>query len=219
MIRIFLWKKDDPYFSGELHSARALENAWRYYIASYSLIDDTSGVDRSLVTQAILARNVRAIGADPKADGFPLSFNTASDSSAGDHGDDNVANSVENGTSSEVGDKLLNRFLNTKNEETLTQRVAVNNYQSRFQPNTAEMFFVPMKERQGAEDDVKGAEETEGERQALVKERYLLMNEGMKGLSREEVEARNAEVGKLTVEGDEDANAKAAETKDVEMVE
>lgn len=228
LVRIFLWKKDDPYFSGEPHSARDLENAWRYYIASYTSIDDTEGVDRSLVSPVILFRNLHAIGADPKADNFPLSFaasatTEATGSSSSDleaqGGDGTIAPSVENpanttsSTSEAVGNKLLNRFLASKNSEQLTLRIAVNNYHPIFTPNTAEGFSMVRKEREGGEDGVRGVEGVEGEREGGVRERFLLMNEGMRGLSREEVEGRNggwsglvgdgsvAEGGKVVGEG------------------
>ena len=176
----------------------------------------------------LLLRNLHAIGADPKADGFPLSFNstgTTTESGGEEPTGDGVTASVENNTAgtNDVGDKLLHRFLANKNQETLTLRIAVNNYHPTFQPTTAEAFFMPRKEREGGEAEVKGAEETEGEREAVVRERFVLMNSGMKGLSREEVEGRNKGFGGLVgegegkQEGEGEGGEENGEEKDVEM--
>lgn len=212
-----------------------MENAWRYYIASYTSIDDTIAVDRTNIQPVILLRNLHAMGADPKADNFPLSFDSATLASATeaatatsdqDHGDGTVATSVDYPTANAssdaaVGNKLLNRFLANKNQETLNLRIAVNNYHPQFVKNTQEAFFMRGEEREGGEKEVRASEETEGERQGLVRERFLLMNEGMKGLSREEVEGRNAEFGRLTGdrEGGATAGGGAEEDGDVVMVE
>lgn len=224
LVRIFLWKKDDPYFSGEPHTARDLENAWRYYIASYTSVDDTLAVDRTLLSPVVLLRNLHTIGADPKSEGFPLSFASAAPEHEDGAADGAVASSVEPtapAPASAVGAKLLNRFLASKNQETLNLRVAVNNYRAVFAPNTAEAFLLPRGEREGGEKEVRDARETGVEREVGVRERFVLMNEGMKGLSREEVEGRNGrwaglsgEVVEVDGEGNEEDNG---EEGDVEM--
>lgn len=170
------------------------------------------------------------MGADPKADGFPLSFNSAgaaTDGAVSSSDDapaaDGVAASVENtnGSNNDVGDKLLHRFLASKNQETLTLRIAVNNYHPTFTPNTAEAFFMRRPEREGGEAGVKQAEETEREREGSVRERFVLMNRGMLGMGREEVEERNRGFGALVGEGEkreEKGEVEGGEEKgDVEM--
>lgn len=170
------------------------------------------------------------MGADPKGDNFPMSFNSgtlasAAEGSTSDDQNGDVAASVEQPTtfsSVAVGNKLLNRFLASKNTEALSLRIAVNNYHPIFTPNTAEAFAMPRDEREGSEGAVKGADETEGERGNLVRERFLLMNEGMKGLSREEVEGRNGGFGSLVGDGDGekvDGKGVGEGSGDVEMVQ
>ena len=219
-MRIFLWKKDDPYFSGEPHSSRDVENAWRYYIASYTSIDDTASVDRSLISPVLLLRNLHAMGADPKADTFPLSFNSGSLDASTDadisasveanaHDSHNI-NTSDPKSAAAAGNKLLTRFLATKNTEALTLRIAVNNYHSIFTPNTAEAFFMPEKERVGEGVD---GEEVEGEREGLVRERFVLMNEGMKGLRQEDVERRSGGFDRLVNGDGAEGNGEAAKAE------
>ena len=166
----------------------------------------------------LLLRNLHAMGADPKADNFPLSFDSGTLASVTEgtvsadqeQGDGTIAPSVENPTTTEtsasdaVANKLLTRFLASKNQEHLTLRIAVNNYHPIFTPNTAEAFFMPGKEREGKVRDV---EVSGQERTALVQEKFLLMNEGMRGLSREEVEGRNGGFARLAGEGEQEESA------------
>lgn len=196
MIKIFLWKRDDGYFSGEPNSARDQENRWRYYIASYTSVDNTSGIDRTQTTQTILFRNLHAMGADPKAEGFPPLGHSPRETAENAENSDATAN----GTS----DKILTRFLAAKTSESLEMRIGVTNYLTRFDPPTAESFFMDLNEREGGEVAVKDAGETAMERADLVKDKVVLINEGMKGLSREQVGERNEEFGRLTAIGIDD---------------
>ena len=195
MVKIYLVKKEDPYYSDEGPSDRDLENRWRYYIANYTSLEDTSGIDKKQLSPVLLVRNIHALGADSKSERFPplavqASETTAENQDANTHGA--ASTSQETGTDSNgVGERLLSRFLSAKNDERLILRIAVNNYHPIFQPGTAEGFFEDLWQREGGEEGVKMAEETRDLRKEGMIEGFLMMNAGMKGLTKEGVEGRN----------------------------
>ena len=171
-------KKDDPFYVDEFPSAYDIEEQWRYYIASYTSLEDTEGVDKKLLTPVVLARNVHARGVDPKSDTFPpLSFSADAEGQ-----DATAANGETQGPS--LGDRLLSRFLAARNDERLIMRIAVNNYHPIFQPGTAEGFYEEDPQREGGGEGVKMAVEAAKEREL---EKFVARNEVTKGLSEEVV--------------------------------
>lgn len=199
-VRVFLWKKDDQNFSGDGLNELGQENAWRYYIASYTSTEPTDGIQDLKLKPVFLLRNITTMGADPKSDAYPpLPVQQSTEEVQQDD-----TNNAE-GTVAEAAtpaDKILGRFLMAKTDENLVMRVAVNNFHPVFQPGTSEGFFEPLAEREGGELGVKEAEETERERDELVKENFVMINDGMKGLSREEVDGRNERFNKMAQEGE-----------------
>ena len=163
---------------------------WRKYIASYTTFEDTDGIDKRLLTPFLLQRSLHAIGYDLKtSDTFPpvtLPVPTTVDTDA----PEGTTQAAQPSTSA-VAEKLLNRFLNAKNEEKLILRIALNNYHPLFQPGSYEGFFEEFRERAGGKEGVEEAEEVKSYREEQVKERYVMNNDGMRDLSREEVEKRN----------------------------
>jgi paired amphipathic helix protein Sin3a len=71
-IRFYLTKKDDPTFDDCL-SAADKEHIWRYYIASYTSLTPTEGIDFTKLNRPILNRNIRATGMNPNSITYPPS--------------------------------------------------------------------------------------------------------------------------------------------------
>ena len=195
MIKIFLVKKDS-FYADDGPSERDLENQWRYYIASYTSLEDTDGIDKKFLSPVLLFRNLHALGADPKSDRFPpLAAPPAEPAPEGQDAAAGMTQSTsqDSGVEAAVGGRLLERFLAAKNDERLILRIAVNGYHPIFQPGTAEGFFEDMKQREGGEEGVKDAEECRHHREEAMRDGFLMNNPGMKGLSKDEVEKRNEE--------------------------
>jgi paired amphipathic helix protein Sin3a len=191
----------DPFYTDEGLSERDREMEWRKYIASYTTFEDTEGIDKRLLTPFLLQRNLHAIGYDLKtSDSFPPACLPVPTTTEPDAADD-TTHTAQPSTSA-VGEKLLNRFLNAKNEEKLILRIALNNYHPLFQPGSYEGFFEELRERAGGKEGVEEAEEVKSYREEQVKERFVMNNDGMRDLSREEVEKRNEGFSALT-KGDE----------------
>jgi len=112
-VKIYLAKKDIP-IADEVDE----ENRWRYYIASYTSLDDTDGVDVTGTKTVFLSRTH---GMAP-----------GSDSTSPSH-EEIVAE--------------RNRMFDVKNEEKLNIRIAVNNYRAFFQIGTYEGFHAVPSER------------------------------------------------------------------------
>jgi paired amphipathic helix protein Sin3a len=188
---MFLVKKEDPYYLDGI-SALDQANRWRYYIASYTSVEDTDGVDKKALSPVLLLRNLHALGADAKSERFPAIHTSAEEVLSGEGANGQESNAVIDNEGNSVGDRLLQRFLAAKNDERLIMRIAVNNYHAIFQPGTAEGFFEDLRQREGGEEGVKEAEECRIWRDETVREKFVMNNDAMKGLSKEEVEKKNA---------------------------
>ncbi|GAB7364177.1 hypothetical protein MBLNU230_g4728t1 [Neophaeotheca triangularis] len=184
-INMRIMKKDDPTLASDL-SPLDQENRWRYYIGSYTSVDPTEGVDHKALRLPLLPRNLRAFGADPSSVSYPPSPRP----------DDPIAN-----------ERLMRRFDHQKGEESLVMRIAVDSYFRIFEPNTFEGWFESMSERQGGKEGVDEAIEAAAQRKETVNEGFELMNAGMKGLSKSEVEAKNENFTKMVQEGVHTAEA------------
>ena len=150
---------------------------------------------------------MHSLGADPKSDRFPpLPLPTSNNGASAAEGQDGQLQTAGDGEEAEVEDRLMARFLTANNDESLTLRIAVNNLHPLFQPGTAEGFFEDLRQREGGEEGVKEAEEMRGLREEGVREGFVMMNAGMKGLTREEVDGRNEGFGRL-VAGEAEAEA------------
>ncbi|EME44313.1 hypothetical protein DOTSEDRAFT_71974 [Dothistroma septosporum NZE10] len=199
-VKMYLSKKDDPIGADGL-TAMDRENQWRYYIASYTSVDNTDGVDISTINYPFLPSNIKAYGADPRSEIFPP-----------------VANDAH-----AQGVLEKSRILDVKNEEKLEVRVAVNNYKAQFAPSTFEAFYSRLAEREKGKEGVEAAEEVHSMREESVMDKFLMMNDGMRDVSKEDVERVNANFGVLVetgaeAEGNDEGAADEEEGMEVDAV-
>ena len=176
-VRVYLWKKDDPYFTGETFSDRDRENRWRYYIASYSSTDDTVGIDKSQLSQVVLSRNIAALGTDSESDRQNTHADEAENTSR--------------------ASRIYGRFLVNKNDEQLVMRIAMENYHRVFQPGTSEGFLAQLPAREGGEQGVTNAAECAVERRKAMEERFVARNNVVQAMSSEQIEKSNKSFAEL----------------------
>ncbi|KAF2163855.1 hypothetical protein M409DRAFT_68133 [Zasmidium cellare ATCC 36951] len=69
-VRVYLSKRDDPIADDGMTESQR-EELWRYYIASYTSVDNTDGIEVGKVSYPFLMGNVRVFGADPRSESFP----------------------------------------------------------------------------------------------------------------------------------------------------
>lgn len=69
-VQVYLAKRDDPIADDGMTESQR-EDVWRYYIASYTSVDNTDGIDVGRVAYPFLMGNVRFFGADPRSESFP----------------------------------------------------------------------------------------------------------------------------------------------------
>lgn len=148
-VRIFLSKKDDPIGDDGL-TVLDRETRWRYYIASYTSVDNTAGIDINKVSYPFLMSNIKAYGADPRSESFPPAASETFRSA--------------------IADK--SRFLDVKNEEKLNVRIAVNNFKPFFQAGTGECWFSSLQNRTNGEAGIEQAGEVTGYRDDAVLGRF-----------------------------------------------
>ncbi|KXS98156.1 hypothetical protein AC579_9993 [Pseudocercospora musae] len=191
-VRIFVTKRDEAIADDGL-TALDRETRWRYYIASYSSLDDTDGVDQSAVGWPYLndANYKSFFGSDP---------------SSGAAADARRAN-IE----------ARRRFFDSRNEEKLKIRIAVNNYRAFFQAESFETWTVNDGDRSGGEQGEKDAQELHDHREETLMDRFVNMNSAMKEKSREDVEKANSSFGELVEKGVLVEEEGAADDDDVEM--
>lgn len=149
-IRIFLAKKEDPIGDDGL-SVHDRETRWRYYIASYTSVDNTEGIDINNISYPFLMSNIKAYGADPRSETFPLA----------------AADFFRNG----IVEK--SRFLDVKNEEKLSLRISVNNFKAFFQAGTCETWLSTLEERTNGEVGIEQAIEVAGYRDDVMKSSFI----------------------------------------------
>jgi paired amphipathic helix protein Sin3a len=212
-VRIFLVKKDDPTFSIDGPSQYEMENRWRHYIASYSSVDSTDGVDQSTLSPVLLLRSLRSMNADSSMETqapLPLpsppptrtrrelaAINAVDPSSTsaaevvGEAENQNTSASIattNDDQASTASSSLISRILGTKNDERLILRIAVNNYHPLFQPATAEGFFENGELRRGGSNGVQEADDTQQVRAEDVTEEFQDHNDATRELDQEKVE-------------------------------
>lgn len=185
-VKIYLAKKDIP-ITDEVDE----ENRWRYYIASYTSLDDTDGVDVTGTKPVFLSRT----------------HGTLAGSSGNDSG--------SSPSPDEIAAERAARMYDVKNEERLNIRIAVNNYRAFFQIGTYEGFHALPAERAVHTD---AAETVRAHRDAFMQENYIAHSEGMKDLPANEVKATEEKFAGLTGEGKgAKAEAKQAEGEGMEV--
>lgn len=179
-VRFYLTKRDDPTFDDSL-SAADKEHLWRYYLASYTSMAPTEGIDFLQLSRPILSRNIRASGIDPQSTTYPPSPADG----------DEVSNQ-----------RLQRRFDNNRGKENLVMRIAVNNYVRIFQPHTEESYYEDLIEREGAgDDDFSAITDTHDRRDEMAKGTYARSHRHMKDIAQQDVEKLNIDFGKMIDEG------------------
>ena len=179
-VRFYLTKKDDPTFDDSL-SAADKEHLWRYYLASYTSMTPTEGVDFLQLSRPILSRNIRASGIDPQSTTYPPSPADGDEAS---------------------NQRLQRRFDNNRGKESLVMRIAVNNYVRIFQPHTEESYYEDLVEREGSsDDDFSVTADTHDRREEMAKGTYARSHVHMKDFAQQDVEKLNVDFGKLIDEG------------------
>jgi len=175
-VRFYLTKKDDPTFDDSL-SAADKEHLWRYYLASYTSMTPTEGIDFLQLSRPILSRNIRASGIDPHSTTYPPSPADGDEAS---------------------NQRLQRRFDNNRGKENLVMRIAVNNYVRIFQPHTEESYYEDLVEREGSgEDDFSALADTHDRREEMAKGTYARSHVHMKDFAQQDVEKLNVDFGKM----------------------
>lgn len=182
---IYLVKKDDPAYFDDGVSPLDQENRWRAYISSYQTFDPTDGVPKESLNIPMLARNVRAVGADPTS----LSYPPSPPLQPTDIGGERISGTP--------GSDPAYRFLAAKTEENLQFRISVNGYKTVFQPKTQEGWSMPERESGADDESVKEARDDALHREDVMRDTYLMNNKGMVGMTKEEVEKANEGFTKL----------------------
>nr|POF20010.1 transcriptional regulatory protein sin3 [Quercus suber] len=173
---IYLAKRDDLYLVEEL--PMDADNRWRAYIASYSTVEPTDGVDTSSLANPILLRNVRLAGIDTNSTSYPPSPPLQS-------------NEAYDSATSSVVERLVSRFAAAKAEENLILRISVDAYKPVFEPKSYETWIQPLAERQGGQSGIEEMQEDLQHHDETMREMYMSNNEAMVDLSKEEVAKRN----------------------------
>lgn len=168
-VTFYLTKKDDPTYDDSLSEADK-EHRWRFYLASYTSMAPTSGVDFAQLSRPTLTRNIRATGANPHSYSYPPSPADGDES---------------------TNERLQRRFDNVRGKDNLVVRIAVNNYQRIFQPQTDEGWIETLGERQGNREDVEQVAETHDSRSDGARGQFERSHNAMKDLSTEDVEKTN----------------------------
>lgn len=184
-IRFYLTKRDDPTFD-DCYSATDKEHMWRYYLASYTSLASTEGIEFSKLHRPVLNRNVRATGIDPNSASFPPSPADGDDSAY---------------------ERVQRRFDNVRGKEALIMRIAVNNYQRIYQPSTEEGWVEILSEREGGQEGIEEVATTHDSRSDDAKGLFDRNNVAMKGITQDAVEKANEEFHKLIADGTADAEA------------
>ena len=80
-------------------------------------------------------------------------------------------------------------------------RVSVGDYKTFFQPGTQEGWAMPLPERQGGKEGVEEREEDLHHREEAMRDTFLMNNDGMKGLAKDQVEKKNENFARLCETG------------------
>lgn len=191
-LSIYLTKKDDPYYVDGVHPMDA-DNRWRAYIASYSTVDATDGVDTSSLAYPILSRNVRLAGIDPKSTSYPPSPPLQSNESY----DDTTLSTVS---------RLVNRFNAAKAEENLILRISVDAYKPVFEPKSHETWIQPIAEREGGKRGIQETLDLQQHHDLAMEKMWVNESPVTAGLSTDQ-SARTRYVFQMMIEGREPSDA------------
>ncbi|KAL9080249.1 MAG: hypothetical protein Q9157_000971 [Trypethelium eluteriae] len=204
--QIQIFKKDDATFNIDTMSAA---NRWTYYISSYTNIEPTEGVPVHLTHTAVLRKNL-----PDASDGVDTNMI---------NGENMIEDADKSPNAATVAQaEASQRFTNIKSKEKLEMRICTRTYTPLFAPNSEDMLYHPHafarrpvihpttetdgvnSGNKGMSGDIDGAGRAEGEdgdgetgdaEKAVedVKEKLIMNNAWMKGLSKEQVDGYNEE--------------------------
>lgn len=204
---IQIFKKDDATF--DIDSMNAA-NRWIYYISSYTNIAPTEGVPVHLTHTAVLRRTLP-----------DLSGSIGSTINNGESVNEDIDKSPNAAAAAQA--EISERFNDLKSKEKLEMRICTRTYVPLFTPNSEDMIYQhhafaprpvihpttesddhPGAGSKGNNKDTDGAVHAEGEdgegepsdaekAKEDTKEKLIMNNAWMKGLSKEQVDAYNEE--------------------------
>ncbi|PNS20411.1 hypothetical protein CAC42_5861 [Sphaceloma murrayae] len=159
------------------------EDVWRIYVNDFLSTAPTHGTPMDVVSLPLLKRNMKRV-----------------ESEAATAGDE------------EPEANMGRRFDLVRAKEQLEFRISVQEFKLMFSPENEEFWQQPASARAGGKKGLDEAEETQRFREERIDERYRMNNEGMKGLSKEEVERKNGDFKKVC--DGEDAGQKETAQED-----
>lgn len=159
-----------------------LEDAWRVYVADFLSVAPTVGAPIDQVHLSILPRNIRVMSKEMTS---------------------------TSGTEEEV-DAFGRRFDIVKAKEGLDFKVAVEDLGIFFDINKDEYFVQPTTARDGPRTAVEDSESATHHRVDALQDTFVMNNDAMKGLSKDDVEGKNEGFGSL-VKGSADDSADSME--------
>lgn len=169
---IKVFKKDEPTFDT---NKLLLEDAWRVYVTDFLSTAPTIGTQIDQVHMSIMRRNMRIM--------------------------------TKNGTitpafgADEEPSPFMRRFDLVKAKEGLEFKIAVEDLGIFFDINKDEYFSQPAPAREGQKAGVDDAEAATHAREDALQDSFVMNNDAMKGLSKEDVEGRYESFGALVKGG------------------
>lgn len=169
---IKVFKKDEPTFDT---SRLMAEDAWRVYVTDYLATSPTTGVPINEVRSPILRRNIRNINADG------TTYNASID---------DPATSL-----------FTRQFDLVRAKEALEFKIAVEDMKLHFTVQCSESWSQPNGARTGGQMEVEESEGSQHHHADGVQDRFVRINDAMKGASKENVESRNEAFGGVVKRG------------------
>ncbi|KAG8624101.1 hypothetical protein KVT40_009077 [Elsinoe batatas] len=142
-------------------STMIAEDVWRVYVNDFLSTSPTHGTPMELISLPVLKRNIKTAG---------------------------TANGTAEG---EEDESLARRYDFVKAKEQLEFKILVGDLKLAFTPENDEYWHQMLQARAGGKKGIEGADEAVHYRDETVAEKFTMNNEGMKGLSKEDVEGKN----------------------------
>lgn len=190
-LSITVSKRDDPTFDTTKMDE---EQRWRAYMASFTTYEFTQDVDLSAMHTPLLVRNLRSAGINPKSASYPPS--PASD----------VA---------DVNQRTHQRLAAVRADEQLDMRIAVGSYYRVFHKGSQEWWAEDTQITEEGREGVTASAEAKSYRLESMTDNFVINNEGMKNVSKEDVDKKN-EVFNEVIEKGLSAAGEDGDAMDVE---
>jgi len=188
---IKILKKEEPTFDT---SRLMAEDAWRVYVSDYLNAGATHGAPLGQINIPLLRRNARV-----------LSKNGTVEATYGAEALDEQA-----------ADDLGRRFDLVRARESLEFKLGISDFRIHFKKESDELFSQPYGVRVGGVEGVEEADEVLRLRLESVQDNVVMNNDAMKGLSKEDVEGKNAAF-KSILDSDGEVSSKGGDVADAAM--